>query len=285
MRRPLILVTNDDGIDARGLWANVEALLPLGELLVAAPDRQWSGASRAKIHNVTGRVSEVRRLVAGQRVRALALDLTPAQIVDHVVLERAPRRPDLVVSGVNLGANLGHDVGLSGTVGAALEAAFFGIPALAVSLGIDERHDPIGDELAGYAVVSPFTRQFAQLLLDQQLPQDVDVLNVNVPDGAPPDTAWQLTRVSRFRHYIPIPRENPGCEGRMQHRQLDDYRQTEPDSDIWAVEVDHVVSVSPLSVDLTSRVSMAALDSKLRMDLRQGAISIPCELEAVPSGH
>ena len=285
VKRPLILITNDDGIEARGLWANVEALLPLGELLVAAPDRQWSGASRAKINGVTGRVSVTTRLVADQRVQALSMDLTPAQIVDHVVLERAPRRPDLVVSGVNLGANLGHEVGLSGTVGAALQAAFFGIPALAVSLAIDERCDPIGDQHANYSVVCPFTRQFAQLLLEQRLPRDVDVLNVNVPDGAPPNTSWRLTRVSRFQHYVPIPRDNPGYEGRMLHTLLDDYRHAEPDSDIWATKVDRVVSVSPLSADLTSRVDMGTLNSCLRIDSRQCAIRVPCEVQALPSGN
>jgi 5'-nucleotidase len=283
--RPLILLTNDDGIEARGLWANVEALLPLGELLVAAPDRQWSGAGRAKLRGVTGHVSETVRLVAGERVRTMALDLTPAQIVDHVILERAPRRPDLVVSGINLGANLGHDVGLSGTVGAALEAAFFGIPALAVSLGIDERHDPISDEQANYSLVSPFTQQFAQLLLEQRMPLDVDVLNVNVPADAPPQAFWRLTCVSRFQHYVPIPRENPGMEGHMRHKQLDDYRHTEPDSDIWAMAVDHVVSVSPLSVDLTSRVRMDTLDSRLRGRVHPSTTTVPQSAEALSLGQ
>jgi 5'-nucleotidase len=283
VKRPLIVVTNDDGIDARGLWASVEALLPLGELLVAAPSRQWSGAGRAKIHDVTGRVTEATRVVCGQRIQALSMDLTPALIVDHVVLERAPRQPDLVVSGVNLGANLGHEVGLSGTVGAAVQAAYFGIPALAVSLAIDGLDSQSEDETADYSVAAPFAKRFAQLLLERRMPRDVDVLNLNVPAGASPDTPWRLTCVSRFHHYVPVPRPNPGVEGRMRHTLLDDYRHSERDSDIWATKVDHVVSVSALSIDMTSRIDVEILDSCLRTSACPGAIPVSCHVPALPN--
>jgi 5'-nucleotidase len=126
MERPLILVTNDDGITSKGLWAAVEAVLPLGEVLVVAPDCQWSGAGRSMPHYVTGRLMDATREVHGRRVTAYGIDASPALAVEHGVLELAPRAPSLVVSGINFGANLGSDVTISGTVGAALEAGHLG---------------------------------------------------------------------------------------------------------------------------------------------------------------
>ena len=167
MEQPLILVTNDDGINSRGLWTAVEALLPLGEVLVVAPDRQWSGGGRSMPPNVTGRmVSEVRR-INGHCVTAYAVDASPALTVVHGVLEFATRRPALVVSGINFGANLSIEVTISGTVGAALEAGAFGIPALAVSLEMDAAHYLTGDSAADYSAALAVTRRFAQQLSDR----------------------------------------------------------------------------------------------------------------------
>ena len=135
--RPLILVTNDDGIESRGLWAAVEAVLPLGEVFVVAADRQWSGGGRSMPPYVTGALQRVARSVHGVQVTAYAVDASPALTVVHGVLELAPRPPALVVSGINYGTNLGTEVTISGTVGAALEGGAFGIPSLAVSLDMD----------------------------------------------------------------------------------------------------------------------------------------------------
>ena len=118
MQYPLILVTNDDGIQSPGLWAVAEALLPLGEVIVVAPDRQWSGAGRALPHDVTGKYYQEIRSIHGKQVVAYAVDGSPAQMVQHGVLEMTPRVPSLVVSGINSGANLSIEVTISGTVGA-----------------------------------------------------------------------------------------------------------------------------------------------------------------------
>ena len=89
MEVPLILVTNDDGIDSVGLWAVAEALLPLGEVLVVAPDRQWSGGGRSMPRDVTGRIRPASREINGQRVEGFAVDASPALAVDHGVIELA----------------------------------------------------------------------------------------------------------------------------------------------------------------------------------------------------
>lgn len=266
MTQPLILVTNDDGIASLGLWAAVEALLPLGELLVVAPDRQWSGAGRAMLHTVTGRVTEAGREINGRRVTAYAVDATPAQAVIHGLTEFAPRRPSLVVSGINSGENISTEVSVSGTVGAALEAAAHGIPALAVSLAmpqhfyLTEGENPAVD----YTTAAASTQHFGRLLLQKTLPYTVDVLNVNVPWKAKPGTPWRLTRLSRQRYFLPLAPDRDNGHGRPGFKLLDDPAQAEPDSDVWALRIEKVISVTPISLDMTSQADFGALEERLR---------------------
>jgi 5'-nucleotidase len=266
VERPLILVTNDDGVESAGLWAAVEALTPLGEVLVVAPDRQWSGGGRSMPPNVTGRFALASREVnGGQQVIAYGVDASPALAVVHGVLEYAPRRPALVVSGINFGANLSIEVTISGTVGAALEAGAFGIPALAVSLEMDAKYHLTGDMGADYSAAQAFTQQFARRLLTYALPWDVDALNVNVPAGATPHTPWQFARLSRCRYFVPLPPDRSNGQGRPGYKLIEDATQSEPDSDIWALKVDHAVSVTPLSLDLTSRMDWNLMSPWLRI--------------------
>jgi 5'-nucleotidase len=267
MERPLILVTNDDGITSAGLWAAVEAVLPLGEVLVVAPDRQWSGAGRAMPHEVTGKLIEHHREIAGKTICAYAADASPAQAVGHAVLELAPRTPDLVVSGVNFGPNLGIEVTISGTVGAALEAAAFGIPAVAVSLEMDPAYYLEGDTEADYAASQANVYKFARLLLANRPPRGVDVINVNIPSDATPDTFWRLTRLSRHRYFVPLPPDRARGEGRAGYKLLENPAATEIDSDILTMAVARLVSVTPLSLDMTARVNFPSLNTLLLSEM------------------
>jgi 5'-nucleotidase len=264
MELPLILVTNDDGIESKGLWAAAEALLPLGEILVVAPDRQWSGGGRSMPPDVTGRITPASRQVNGTQVTAFALDASPALAVVHGVTELASRRPSLVVSGINFGANLGIEVTISGTVGAALEAGAFEIPAIAVSLEMDLAYHLTGDASANYTAAKAFTQHFARHLLNHMLPHDVDALNINVPSDATPDTRWQLTHLSCRRHFVPTPPDRVNDKGRPGYKLMDDPRQAEMDSDIQALLMGRVVTVTPLSLDLTSRVDWNLMNPWLR---------------------
>lgn len=264
MELPLILVTNDDGIASAGLWAAVEALLPLGEVLVVAPDRQWSGGGRSMPPDVTGRIRLASREVCGQMVTAYAVDASPALAVQHGVVELALRRPSLVVSGINFGLNLGTEVTISGTVGAALEGGAFDIPSIAVSLEMDPAYHLSGDDGADYAAAMAYTQLFAWYQLIDLPAHDIDALNINVPAEATPQTPWRLTRLARRRFFVPCAPDRAKGEGRPGYRPLADTSQVELDSDIWAVRMDRVVSVTPISLDLTARVDFSGADSYLQ---------------------
>jgi 5'-nucleotidase len=169
-----------------------------------------------------------------------------------------------VISGINYGANLGTDVTVSGTVGAALEAGALGIPGLAMSLDMDPAYHFVGDDSADYLAAMVYTHQFAQYLLSEGLPHDVHALNVNIPSDATPDTPWWLAPLSRRRYYHPTAPDRQNGQGRPGYKLILDYVQAERDSDIYTVKVDGIVSVTPLSLDLTSRVDFGALDACLR---------------------
>jgi 5'-nucleotidase len=258
--RPLILITNDDGIDSKGLWAAVEAVLPLGEVLVVAPDRQWSGAGRSVPYDVTGHLLPATREIGGEQVTAYAVDASPALAVVHGVVELAPRRPSLVISGINFGSNIGRDVATwSGTIGAALEGGAFDIPAMAVSLGMGDYR---GDETADYTTAMAVTQQFSRRLLVEALPHDVDALKVSIPADATPSTPWQITRLCCCARSWRPPDRASG-QGRPGFGSIKDQSQIEPDSDVWALSKDHIIAVTPLSLDLTSRVDFATLEQVL----------------------
>jgi 5'-nucleotidase len=267
MAQPLILVTNDDGIQSDGLWASVEALLPLGQVVVVAPDRQWSGGGRSMPPHVSGRYEAFTREVDGVPVSAYAVDASPALAVQHGILEFAPREPSLVVSGINYGLNLTTEVTISGTVGAALEASAFGVPALAVSLQMAPEYHLTGDSGADYAAAQAYIQRFAWYLMVYAQTHDVDVLSINVPTSAAPDTPWRLTRLSRHRYFRPMRPDRANGRGRPGYAVQDNTDQIEIDSDLWAIHVDGIVSVTPLSLDMTSRVDLYETDQVLQSEV------------------
>jgi 5'-nucleotidase len=224
--------------------------------------------------NVTGRLLPTQVELGGQRVQAYAVDASPALAVVHGVVELAPRRPSLVVSGINFGANLGIEVTVSGTVGAALEAGAFGIPGLAVSLEMDNAYHMTGMEGIDYSAAKAFTRFFAERMLSATMPDDVQAISVNIPSDATPDTPWWLARLSRQRYYLPTAPDRKNGGGRPGYKMAFTPDQSELDSDVWAVLVDRVVSVTPLSLDLTSRVEFGRLHSCMRGDLAE-CLDIP----------
>lgn len=266
--RPLILITNDDGIDSPGLLAAVAALHPLADLLVVAPLHQQTGAGRSFPHLHTGRIHPQRLSWEGGSVEALAIEASPAQAVAHALVELAPRRPDLAVAGINYGENLGTSITTSGTVGAALEAASAGVPALAVSQQMDVQFHYSHDDGVNFEAASHFVRTFARRLLTPgvTLPFDADLLKIDVPQNATPDTPWRVTRVSRQTYFEALPptRANRDEPGPLGYRPRIEWPDLEPDSDIYAIACDGVVSVSPVSLDLSARVDRSALAQLLR---------------------
>lgn len=266
MKKPQILLTNDDGIRSPGLWAAAASLSELGYVTVTAPREQSSGAGRSLPNTSDGTISEVQVQVNGQIWNVFAVGGSPAQSVLHGVLEVLKFKPDLVVSGINYGENVASGVTISGTVGAAMEAASLGIPALAVSLEAHSKYHLSYSQDMDFLVAAGFTEQIARLLLEKKFPEDVNLLKVDVPSDATADTPWQLTRVSKQRYYEPIapernsPRE-PGVVGYVESAVLEN----EPDdTDVYVLRKKRWVSVSPLSLDLSSRVDLAELDKLMR---------------------
>lgn len=241
-----ILVTNDDGIDAPGLTALVDALTPLGEVITVAPRVEQSAKSHALTMHEPLRVTRYGE-------RRFAVSGTPADSVYLAIHHLCPDL-DLVVSGINGGANLGDDVHYSGTVAAAMEAAVWGVPALAVSLAIDpnavEHHWQTAGTLA---------RRVARCLHDDPLPRD-RFLNLNVPDvplSRLPGV--RVTSMSR-RHYHPQVRVDEDPRGRAcywiggAHRAFTGG----DDSDgVWAER--GWATLTPLQPDLTDWPSLRIL--------------------------
>jgi 5'-nucleotidase len=266
----LILLTNDDGVHSPGLYAAADALSSLGHVVVVAPREQWTGAGRSLPLSTGGIIETHVKSINNNEWELYGVDGAPAQAVQHALLEILPRRPDLVVAGINYGENVGSGVTVSGTVGAALEAAAFGIPALAASL-----ETPKDDHLSlstaiDFAVAGYFTRMFAQLLLNMPPTADVDVLKLDVPAGATVDTPWQVTHQSRQRYYEPVKpiRDAFSIAAKVGYNR-EAVADLEPDSDVAAVLFHKVVSVTPLSLDLTSRINLKQWEGELKKSVGQ----------------
>jgi 5'-nucleotidase len=230
MQQPLILVTNDDGIHAAGIKALAAALAALGEVHVVAPDREVSACAQSLTLKHPLRADKIQEQVH-------AVDGTPADCVNLALVKLLPRRPDLVVSGINRGANLGEDVFYSGTIGGAREGTFFGVPSIAVSLASRAEAD--------FAPAAEFSTRLAGLVLAQGLPERT-LLNVNVPPGTPAGVMITVQGVDpRRRTYYWIE------EG-------SDRWLTDETSDIHAIRQGYI-SITPLHTDTTHHAAVSSL--------------------------
>ena len=184
--KPHILLTNDDGIRSPGLWAAASELSKIGYVTVAAPREQSSAMGRSLPSTSDGIIRKEQVQVNGQAWSVYAVGGSPAQAVLHGVLEIVPHKPDLVVSGINYGENVGNGITISGTVGAAMEAASMGFPALAISLETETQYHLSHSEDIDFSTAGYFTAYFARLLLEKKFPHEVDLLKVEVPTHATP---------------------------------------------------------------------------------------------------
>jgi 5'-nucleotidase len=245
--RPRILVSNDDGYFSEGLQALVEAVSPFGEVWVVAPDREQSAASHAISLHRPLRLKEVRE-------RWFAVDGTPTDCsylaINHILKDD---RPQLMVSGINHGANLADDVTYSGTVAAAMEAALLGVPAIAFSL---VKRGTFGHD--DFAHAKRFARSIVESALGQELPPRM-LLNVNIPGGVEPQ-GYTVTRLGRHSYGYDVV-ENVDPRGRKyywiggtqyEHEDISG-------SDCNAIHRDRRVSVTPLHLDLTDHGRLANL--------------------------
>lgn len=249
MSRMRILVANDDGYLAPGLAALVEACRGLGELDVVAPEQNSSGTSNAL---TLQRPLSVWTAANGYRY----LNGTPSDCVHVALTGLLPQRPDLVVSGINNGANMGDDTLYSGTVAAAMEGYLFGIPSIAFSLS--EKGWTHLDTAARVA-----RRLIEQVIALPPVP-GAWLLNVNIPDRPYEDLrGLRTTRLGRRHASEPVIRQsNPRGEPIYWIGAAGDAREAGVGTDFHAVAQGHV-SVTPLQVDLTDHACLPAWGSWL----------------------
>ncbi len=239
-----VLLTNDDGYDAPGLAALAEAAGDLGVVFVVAPDRERSGAGHAL---TLGRPLRVRETGRGW----FKVDGTPTDCIHLGVFNLTGlEAPDLVLSGINRGLNLGDDVTYSGTVAGALEATLLHIPSIAVSMAVED------EERADYGPAARFATRLARRVLEHGLPDGV-FLNVNFP--LQPVRGVRVTRQgTRSYRAAVVERLDPSGRPYFWIAGADTKPAGEPDGDHAAI-AEGYVSVTPLHANLTHESSLASL--------------------------
>jgi len=260
---PTILVTNDDGIQSPGLLALKQALGAIADILVLAPERNWSASGHSKTMHKPLRVHEVT-LADGSAANSCSGG--PTDCVALAAEGVLGTRPDLVVSGINNGYNLGNDVTYSGTVACALEATIYGIPGIAVStLGAKGAPIDLTDLLATTAT---YATSIVRRVLQEGLPADT-LLNVNVPGI---DRAMirgiEVTRQGKRRYKDElIKREDPYGQPYYWLGGLGVIDFPDDGTDVGAI-ANGYVSVTPIGLDLTNQPFLKELE---RWDLQSGA--------------
>ncbi len=241
---PCILLTNDDGYDAPGLAALIDALEPLGRVVVVAPDREQSGSAHAL---TLERPLRVRTTGSGR----YPVDGTPTDCVHLGVFNLTGGEPPaLVVSGINRGLNVGDDVTYSGTVAGALEGTLLQIPSMAISAATNE------EGIAEFSLAARFAHHLAKRLLRQQLPAGV-FLNVNVPSGRPRGVRVTRQGTRSYRAAV-VERLDPSGRPYFWIAGAETTPAREPDGDQTAIQ-DGYISVSPLHANLTHADSLGAI--------------------------
>jgi 5'-nucleotidase len=241
---PRILVSNDDGIHARGLHALVQAVEPLGEVWVVAPEHEQSATSHSlSLHHPL----RIRK----QQDRWFAVDGTPADCV-YVALNHLLKdgKPTLVLSGINHGPNLADDVIYSGTVAAAMEGCILGVPAIAFSLATRRTFE--------FEHAAAFAHSLVKTALASPLPARM-LLNVNLPSYGP-ISGYEVTRLGRHSYGADvIEKEDPRGRRYYWIGGTGYEHVKEPGTDVTAIHDERRASITPLMLDLTQHEFLAPL--------------------------
>ncbi len=243
-----ILITNDDGIQASGLWALYNALSPRHQVTVVAPDRERSAVS----HGITlHQPIRAMQITVNGGDQGWAVSGTPADCVKLAVLELLDTKPDMVISGINPGANVGVNLNYSGTVAAAKEAALYGLKALSVSIG--------GYEKPYYDHAAEFVAHLVPMIHSRQIPTGT-FLNINFPDApVTPATVVRVTRqgIDTYAEYFEK-RQDP--RNRTYYWQGSESRPvyTHADADGAALDSNQI-SITPVRCDMTDYTALEQL--------------------------
>ncbi len=250
MSRPLLLITNDDGVHAPGIRALVDAVRDLGEAVIVAPERNNSAISHALTMNRPLLVTELEKNIH-------SLDGTPTDCVMLAVNKILPRKPDLIISGINAGPNLGDDISYSGTVAAAIEGAMHGIPSLAFSLA--------GPPPYSFGTAAEVARKLTGLALLRRQSAGT-ILNINIPPlPAGEIRGFRFTRQGA-RHYKDAIQETLDPWGRR-HFWIgggEVLNESGENTDEQAVNAGYV-SITPIQIDMTSSEGLSWLEREWKL--------------------
>lgn len=236
--RPIILVTNDDGVHSPGIIALFKAMKEIGDAYIIAPDRERSAVGHALTLHRPLKVEELRENV-------FSVNGMPTDCVALAIHKILPRKPDLVASGINRGANLGDDITYSGTVSAAIEGTILGVPSFAISL--------VGEKPFHYETAASVAIEIAKYILDKSLPYDT-LLNVNVPNVSRRDAIKDIKTTRQGKRVYDNAIQDVYSPGGEKHYWIGGgkiYWEHGENMDIQAV-LDNYVSVTPIHLDLTN---------------------------------
>ena len=250
--RPLIIVVNDDGIRFPGLAAAARAAARHGDVLICTPHVQQTSMGRA--YPRTEEMGIIEEVDFAPYDKAYAIHSSPAYAAAHAILELAPRKPDLLVSGINAGGNLGRSITCSGTLGACMEADSEDVPSIAFSLETPPeviRRTEFDEDAFRYA--EAVADYWIGKVLSEGMPRDCNILNVNVPAIPIAPENYRITRLDPQNYYW---LEKPGKRDMSEKFEIEftirwDEETLLSDGDIRAICVDRVTSVTPLGWDLT----------------------------------
>jgi 5'-nucleotidase len=252
-----ILVTNDDGVYASGLQAAAKSVKDLGEVVVAAPSGQMSGVGRSVSVFEPLRYAKIN--LNGFKAHAVTGTPVDSVIIGIFAIMKG-ERPDLVVSGINVGENISTDtVTTSGTIGAALEAASYGIPSIAASIQAVDQGDKFdmhhGDKHS-FDVATKILGRVAAKVLEKGLPKGVDLLNLNVPVDATEKTEIVVTRLAR-KIFKTTVQERFDPRGRPYYWIDGELICCDEDgTDVQTVYQEKKISITPLTLDSTARIDL-----------------------------
>ena len=263
-----ILLVNDDGIKSIGLLTLKKELENIGEILVVAPRNKMSGAGKSlTFHNII----RVEKTVLSDGSKGYSIDGTPADAVMIGLYKLSKKPPDLLVSGINLGHNMNiDDIFSSGTLGAAFEGAIHNIPSLAVSCFVHEVPSLESDgrvALEELKMSAKIARKASDYILKNGMPEDVDVISINVPENAD-DTKIKITNIS-YLGYSDIYLEHKDgyivkCNGGR-------FRDEDSETDVYTINNERVISITPITLRFPhKRERMKELREFLISSLKQG---------------
>ena len=260
IKKPLILVTNDDGINSPGLAAAARGAMRVGDVVIAAPNVQQTAMGRAyPLRDDIGVIDRVQIDIGiGRLVEAFAVHGSPGYAAAYGIAEIAPivmgRKPDVTVSGINTGANAGSSITSSGTIGAALESVDMGVPAIAMSqeiLNYDLRPKDFSD--LDLTSAERATEYWVRYVLENGMPRDCDILNINVPEEAvePDDYLFTFLELHPYYKAQPIPERDWSEPYMIRFDSEFGDKDAREGSDIHTLHFRRKTSVTPITIDMT----------------------------------